>query len=111
MLNSLSSFIRSFISNSKTGNVYIFEMCIIQCFTSQILGVVSLLGKKNIDFFSHLGFEIQRISDLETRKPKLYSVRALKHYLNEKNLIHNQVTATFSKFSAQIFETYFSLPN
>ena len=38
---------------------------------------------------------------------KFYSVRALKYYLNEKNLIHGRVTATISKFSPQIFDTYF----
>ena len=44
-----------------------------------------------------------------TSKSKFYSVRALKCYLNEKNLIHGRVTATISKFSPQIFETYFRL--
>ena len=39
---------------------------------------------------------------------KLYSVRALKRYLNEKNLIHGRIMATISKFSPQIFETYFN---
>ena len=28
--------------------------------------------------------------------------------LNEKNLVHRRVTATISKFSPQIFETYFN---
>ena len=32
---------------------------------------------------------------------------ALSHYLNEENLIHGRVMATISKFSAQIFETYY----
>ena len=31
----------------------------------------------------------------------------VKRYLNEKNLIHDRVMATISKFSSQIFETYF----
>ena len=31
----------------------------------------------------------------------------LKRYLNEKNLIHGRVMAMISKFSPQIFETYF----
>ena len=45
-----------------------------------------------------------------TTKPKNikhYSVRALKRYLNEKNLIHVRVMATSPKFSPHIFETYF----
>ena len=29
------------------------------------------------------------------------------YYLNEKNLIHDRIPATISKFSPQIFETYF----
>ena len=29
--------------------------------------------------------------------------------MNEKNLIHGRVTATISKFSPQIFETYISV--
>ena len=70
-----------------------FVIGIIQSFTSQISGVVSLLGEK-------LGFDIQRNSDHETPKIKLYSVRALKRYLNEKNLMHGRVTATISKLSA-----------
>ena len=36
-------------------------------------------------------------------------VRALKRYLNEKNLIHGRVKATISKFSTWIFETYFKM--
>ena len=38
--------------------------------------------KKTSTFFSPLRFEIQRNSDHETPKIKLYSVRALKCYLN-----------------------------
>ena len=30
-------------------------------------------------------------------------------YLNEKNLMHGRVTATISKFSPQIFETYYRM--
>ena len=71
-------------------------------FISQILKIVSNLGGK-FDFFSPSGFEIQGVSDHRTSKIKLYSVKAL----NEKNLIHDEVTATISKFSPQIFETYF----
>ena len=41
-------------------------------------------------------------------KIKFYSVRALKCYLNEKDLIYDGKTATISKFSPQVFETYFS---
>ena len=66
-----------------------------------------ILGRKP-DFFSPLGFDVQTNSEPKTQNIKLYSVRALKHYLNEKNLIHGQVMATTSKFSPQIFEIYFS---
>ena len=46
-------------------------------------------------------------------KFKLYSVmiRALIRYLNKRNLIHGQETATISKFSALIFEIYFNQMN
>ena len=77
-------------------------------FISQNLKGVSPLGGK-FDFFSPSGFEIQSVSAYRTSKIKFYSVRALKCYLNEKNLIHGRVTATISKFSPQIFETYFRL--
>ena len=74
-----------------------------QRFTSQIFGIVDPLGE-NLDFFSPLGLTN---SDHKPYKIKFYSVRALKRYLNEKNLIHGRVMATISKFSPQIFETYF----
>ena len=60
------------------------------------------------NFFSPLGFNVQANSGHKTQKIKLYSVRALKCYLNEKNLIHGRVMETISKFSRQIFETYFN---
>ena len=84
------------MSKSQTGNVYtLFIIGNIQSFTSQMFGVVSPLGE-NLDFFSFLGFNIQRNSDHETPKIKLYSVRALKRYMNEKSLTHGRVTATIS---------------
>ena len=43
------------------------------------------------------------------QKIKLYSVRALKRQMNERNLIHSRVMATISKFSPQISETYFKI--
>ena len=58
----------------------------IQSFASQIFGVVGPL-EENLDFFSPLGFDVQTNSYHKTQKIKLYSVRALKRYLNEKNLI------------------------
>ena len=75
---------------------------------SQIFGVVGPSGE-NLDFFSPLGFNVQTNSDHKIQKVKLYSVSALKRYLNEKNLIYGRVMTTISKFSPQIFETYFSL--
>ena len=63
---------------------------------------------ENLDFYSALGFDVQTNSDLKTQKVRVYSVRALKRFLNEKNLINGRVMATISKLSPQIFETYFS---
>ena len=51
---------------------------------------------------------VQINSDHKAPKIKLCSVRALKGYLNEKNLMHGRVMATISKFSPQIFETCFN---
>ena len=70
-----------------------------QSFTSQIFGVVDPLGE-NFDYFCPLGLDVQRNSNHKSPKIKLHSVRALKRYLNEKNLIQGQVIATISKFSA-----------
>ena len=83
-----------------------FVIANIQSFTSQILGVVGTL-RENLHLFSLLGFDVQTNSDHKAPKIKLCSVRALKGYLNEKNLMHDRVMATISKFSPQIFETYF----
>ena len=58
------------------------------------------LGRKPRVFFGPLELDILRNSGHETPKIKLYSVRALKRYLNDKNLINGRVTATMSKFSA-----------
>ena len=90
----------------QTGNVDIFVVVNIQSYTSQIFGVIGLLGE-NLDFFSPLEFDVQTNSDHKTQKIKLCSVRALKRYLNEIDLMHDRVMATISKFSSQIFETYF----
>ena len=96
-----------YTQHSKTGNVYIFvdrqytEFHISNFWSRRSLG-------RNLDFFSPLGFDVQTNSDHKTQKIKLYSVRALKRYLNEKNLMHGRVMATISKFSPQIFETYFN---
>ena len=68
------------------------------------------LGRKP-HLFSLLGFDVQTNSDHKTQKIKLYSVRPLKRYLNEKNLIHGRVMATISKFSPQIYDKYFSSYN
>ena len=55
-----------------------------------------------------LGFDVQTNSDHKAQNIKLHSVTASKRYLNEKNQIHGRVMATISKFSPQIFKTYFS---
>ena len=77
----------------------------IQSFTSQIVGAVSPLGE-NLDFFNPVGFDVQF---LVTSPKNRALLRSLKRYLNEKNVTHRRVMATISKFSPQIFETYFSL--
>ena len=64
---------------------------------------------RRFDFFSALGFEIHRNSDYKTLAITLYSIGALKHHLNEKNLINGREAATISKFSVLIFESYFSI--
>ena len=84
-----------------------FLIANIQSFTSQIFGVVGPLAE-NLDFFSPLGFDVQTNSNYKTQKIKLYSVRTLKRYLNEKNLIHGRVMAMISEFTPLIFETYFT---
>ena len=48
-------------------------------------------------------FGIQTHSDHNTQKIKLYSARALKRYLKEKNLMHGRLMVTISNFSPQIF--------
>ena len=85
----------------------IFVISNIKSFVSQTLKVVGPLGGK-FDFFRPSVLEIQSDFDNKTSKIKFYSVRASKCYPNEKNLIHGGVTATISKFSPQIFETYFN---
>ena len=54
------------------------------------------LGRKP-RLFSPLGIQIN--SDHEIPEIKLYSFRALKRYLNERNMIYGRVTATISEFS------------
>ena len=78
---------------------YVFVISNNKSFIFQNLNVVGVLGGK-FHFFNPLGFEIQSDFDYKYTKIKLYSVRALKRFLNEKNLIHGRVTVTVSKFSA-----------
>ena len=102
--NSFRRKLKIYIQNRKHENFCIFVTS--NNFHFQNLKVVGPLGGK-FDFFSPLRFEIQSDFDYRTSKIKFYSVRALKYYLNEKNLTHGRVTTTISKFSPQIFETYF----
>ena len=90
--------IKLYIQQSKLENFCISVVSNNKSFFSQNLKVVGPLGG-NSNFFSQSGFEIQSDFDCRTSKIKFYSVRALKCYLNEKNLIHGRVTATISKFS------------
>ena len=91
---------------SKTRNAHIFVIADIQGFTSQILGVAGPLGE-NVDISSLLGFDVQTNSYHKTHKIKTQSVRALKRYLNKKNVIQGRVVATISEFIPKSFETYF----
>ena len=77
---------------------FIFVISNNKSFISQNLKVVGPLGGK-LDFLSTSGFEIQIDFDYRTSKIKFYSVKALKCYVNEKNLIHDRVTEMISKFS------------
>ena len=90
----------------NTANFCIFVIHNNRSFIFQNLKVVGPLGGK-FDVFSPLGFEIKSVFDYRTSQIKFYSVGTLICYLNEKKLIHGQVTATISKFSVQIFETHF----
>ena len=84
----LSSFSYNFISNIENLEKFcIFVISNNKSFISQNLKVVGLLGGK-FDFFNPSGFEIQSDFDYRTSKIKFYSVRALKCYVNEKNLMH-----------------------
>ena len=54
-------------------------------------------------------FEIRNDFDYKASKSSsTHVVRALKYHLKEEKLTHGQETAPTSKFSALIFETYFS---
>ena len=88
----------SFLSNMANLKIFVFVISNNKSFISQNLKVVSPLGGK-FDFFSRSGFEIQSDFDYEISKIKVYSVRALKRDLNEKNLIRGRVIAVISKFS------------
>ena len=103
LLKSPSSY-SLYTQHSKTGNVYILVIGNMQRFTSQIFGIVGPLGE-NLNFFL-VRWDLTFLS----QKPKNQALlsQSLKRYLNEKNLIHGRVMATISKFSPQIFETYFS---
>ena len=93
---------------SKLENFCIFVISNNKSFISKNMKFVGpLVGKLNL--FSPSEFEIQSDLDYRTSKSKFYSIRALKCYLNEKHLIQGRVTATISKFSWQVFETYFDL--
>ena len=79
-----------------------------QSFASHIFGVVGPLGE-NVNFLVHWDLTCKQILITKPQKIKLYSVRAVKRYPNEKNLLHSRVMATISAFCPQIFETYFKL--
>ena len=84
---------------SLASSFFIFVISNNKSFIFQNLKVVGSLGGR-VDFFSPSGLDSESEFDYRTSQIKLYSVRALECYLNEKNLINNRVAATISKFSA-----------
>ena len=58
-----------------------------QSFTSQIFGVVGPSGE-NLEFLVRWDMTFKQILITKPKKIQLYSVRALKRYLNKKDLIH-----------------------
>ena len=86
LFKSPSSSSHSFIPNTQSWKCLHVRNCQYTEFHILIFGVVDPLGE-NFDFFSPLGFDVQTNSNHKTQKIKLYSVRALERYLNEKNLI------------------------
>ena len=60
------------------------------------------MGEK-FKFSSDTRFERQCNFDHRISEIKLHSVRALKRYLNENNLIHSRVMETISKFKRTEF--------
>ena len=78
----------------------------IKSFIAQNLKVVGPFGGK-FDFSVPRDLKIKAINfDYRTSKIKFNSARALKCYVNEKNLINGRVNPTISEFSLHIFETY-----
>ena len=76
------------------------------------------LGKKTSIFLVCWDFAVQTNSDHKTQKIKLYSVRALKHYLSEKSLIHfmqwqrfQNLVHRFLKRTSDIFGSTFRTKN
>ena len=107
LFRSLSSSSHSFISNTAKLKMFILT-CNCQYTEFHISNFWShqYLGRK-LHFLSPLQFDFQTNSDHKPKKIKVYSDRAVKRYLNEKNLTHGRVMAMISKFSPQIFETHF----
>ena len=89
----------------KPEDVCIFMISNTKGCISQILKVIGPLGGY-FDFLSPSRFKIQSDFNYRTSEIKLYSVRTLNRYLSQKNPILGRETATMSKFSVLIFETY-----
>ena len=80
-----------------------------QSFNFQIFGVVGPLGE-NLELLVRSDLTFKEILIRKPKKITSCSVRALKRYLNDKNLTHGRVMSTISKFSPQIFETLSKAP-
>ena len=79
-------------------------MAVISRIEFQISGVVGSVGE-NLNFFLvQWDLMVKQILVTKPKKIKLYSVRASKCFLNEKNLIHGQVMETISRFSPRFLK-------
>ena len=95
----------------KNGNFFIFVVNGNQTVISQINKVIGLLEEK-LDFFSSSGLEAGTKFGHRTSKLKPHPFRASERYINEKNPIFDQETASIVRFSpgfsAENFESDFN---
>ena len=100
MSQPLSSYTHGFNSDTAKLKMFTYSQSTIDSCTSQNFEVVSPL-RENVGFFGPLKFAIQRNSDYETPRIKLYSVIADFSVLGKKSMRF--------KFLQDIYLEYFSL--